>query len=114
MSLRTATISTPATHTDVSKSNCERVKLPSLTLCISVLSSATGNINSEKPMGVILVVQLALKISLLISWTVETFHVLLYLLPIRNAPTRRLRLDNDVLNTIIGLKAYVRNPSKKD
>jgi hypothetical protein len=65
-------------------------------------------------MGVILVVQLALKISLLISWTVETFHVLLYLLP--NAPTRRLRLDNDVLNTIISLKAYVRDPpsSKKN
>ena len=86
-----------------------------LVLCISVLSSATGNINSEKPMGVILVVQLALKISLLISWTAQTFHVLLYLLP--NAPTRRLRLDNDVLNTIIGLKAYVRKTltsSKKD
>jgi hypothetical protein len=65
-------------------------------------------------MGVILVVQLALKISLLISWTVETFHALLYLL--LNAPTRRLRFNKDVLNTIIGLKAYVRDPpsSKKD
>jgi hypothetical protein len=42
-----------------------------------------------------------------------TLHVLLYLLPILNAPTRRLRLNNDVLNTIISLKsikAFVKIP----
>jgi hypothetical protein len=36
-------------------------------------------------------------------------------LPILNAPKRRLRLDNDVLNAIIGLKAIVMTlSSKKD
>jgi len=31
-------------------------------------------------------------------------------LPILNAPKMRLRLDNDVLNAVISLKAYVRSP----